>query len=134
MSSILYPVYCILILMYWYTDVCTTVYITVSLYMNYIQSVYVSICERAKPIEIKKIVCKFFTSSSTPTHNKLNSEEKEKILFRLCYKTLLWNWTRLSRNQKNKEVYLYGLSMNFPVLTNWLFFQFNKSHEIQWYD
>ena len=30
--------------MYWYTDVCTTVYITVSLYMNYIQSVYVSIC------------------------------------------------------------------------------------------
>ena len=30
--------------MYWYTDVWTTVYITVSLYMNYIQSVYVSIC------------------------------------------------------------------------------------------
>ena len=44
MSSILYLVYCILILMYWYTDVCTTVYITVSLYTNYIQSVYVSIC------------------------------------------------------------------------------------------
>ena len=44
MSSILYPVYCMLILMYWYIDVCTTVHITVSLYTNYIQSVYVSIC------------------------------------------------------------------------------------------
>ena len=44
MSSILYPVYCILILMYWYTDVCTALYITVSLYINHIQSVYLSIC------------------------------------------------------------------------------------------